>query len=275
MNWGEILTKANQALYNAGQVVRNMWRLYYDNTPREVQVSLYDEKGQLVTTKVPNRAFIKKQLWDDVGGAVAQWRKVLHVNFETGDDNNFGTVDSPLKTLKAAIDRIPTGGKGTIILHSNYTVEDVRTGENKVIAIIGQLDSNNQPIITLRNSKSEPASRIIVENGTKLILRRLIIEANNNSNTVSHWTTLLKVSQAPGTAIYIGEWFTSKTTKIVLNNSLLNVETAITTLTVRNCQVTASNNQNLVSKWDEGHFLFTVEGSVIDDTVTLPAIGWN
>jgi len=276
INLAEIQQKIDRLLFNIAEQNRRAYQLFYDPNPQDVELPQLDENGNLITVKIPNRALIKKQMWDDIGSAIGQWNKVLYVNQAEGDDNNIGTADSPLRSLQTAITRIPIGGVGTIVLSSDYTLEKIVTGENRVIKIVGShLNSDGSPVITLRNDPENPDSRIFIGSGTKLILKRLIIEANNNGNSAGHWTTLLKIAQAPGTALYIGEWNSSRTTKIVLNHTLLNIESAITTFAMRCCEITASDSQNLVATWGAGHFLFAAENVVADDTVTLPNVGWN
>jgi len=92
MNWSELLTKANQTLFNAGQVVRNLWKLHFDPTPRDLQVSFYDEYGELKTVKIPNRAKILAdfEAWRE--GARSEFPLFpLHVNPSFIKDNGDGT----------------------------------------------------------------------------------------------------------------------------------------------------------------------------------------
>jgi hypothetical protein len=204
------------------------------------------------------------------------WYPKFYVHQQSGNDSNEGLQSSPIKSIQEAIDRTPEGGACTIVLLSEYTCESITTGKNQTIVIVGDtLDGDGNPIRTLRNDTSNPSSKIFVDSGTNLICKRLILEANNNGNSASHWSTLFKISQSSGTGIYIGEWGSSKTTKIVLNHPLLNIESAITLFAMRYCEIVAPNPQNLITKWGAGHFLFAAENVVADSTVTLPNTGWN
>ena len=151
MNWGEIYNTARRALFNAGEIVRKSWALHFDPTPRDVNVSFYDENGELRTVAVPNLSLIKKRMWDDVNAAVGLWKRFLYVDVN-GDDNNSGTASEPFRTIEKAISVIPTGGSGRIYLKGGqeHKLSNTITIENKHVTITCEpgTDAANYPTLT-------------------------------------------------------------------------------------------------------------------------------
>jgi len=93
----------------------------FDSTPKDVSIQLKDSNGNIYTKTVANRGKFQKQVWDDVGGALGQFKRTFYVNATNGDDNNDGSSANPFKTIKKACDSVPVGGHGSIWLAQNQT----------------------------------------------------------------------------------------------------------------------------------------------------------
>ncbi len=116
INLAELQQKVDRLLFNMAEQNRRAYQLFYDPNPQDVELPQLDENGNLITVKIPNRALIKKQMWDDFGAAIGQMSKTLYVDAESGSDSNPGTADAPLKTIAKAVGSVPIGGKADIYL---------------------------------------------------------------------------------------------------------------------------------------------------------------
>ena len=121
LNLAEIQQKLDRLIQNMSEQNRRAYQIFYDPNPQDVTLPQLDENGNLVNVTIPNRAKIKAQLWDDVGGALGQFNKVVYVDAQNGDDNNPGTADAPFKTIRKAVDSVPTGSIGVIVLKNGQT----------------------------------------------------------------------------------------------------------------------------------------------------------
>ena len=109
----------------------------FDSTPKDVQIDVKDSNGNITTKSVANRGKFKQQLWDDVGGALGQFKKTVYVDAQNGDDNNSGTYGNPFRTIKKAIESVPSGGLGYIRPKRGQThnIAEKITYRNKSIVI--------------------------------------------------------------------------------------------------------------------------------------------
>jgi hypothetical protein len=111
----------------------NAYNDLFDSIPKDVQVQVKDSNGNITTKTVANRGKFKKQLWDDVGGALGQFSKIFYVDAVNGDDNNNGSSAHPFKTLQKAVNSVPTGGYGNIVLNSDVDLDFIGYIYNKVL----------------------------------------------------------------------------------------------------------------------------------------------
>ena len=150
----EIAQKVLDNNKNAANVFRKMYDLHYNPNPLDVPFEYVDENGNKLTTNIKNVAGFRKKLWDDVGGALGQFNRTFYVDAVNGDDNNTGTIDSPFKTIKKAIDSVPIGGMGTIYLKDDQTHIVSGLGfyvKNKTIIIKRSGDGNNSPTLQIKS----------------------------------------------------------------------------------------------------------------------------
>lgn len=72
---------------------------------------------------------------DIQNGIPRLWNRTIYVDQLGGDDANDGSENSPVQTLQRAVDLIPVGGIGEIILLSDYTLESNVNIQNKIVTI--------------------------------------------------------------------------------------------------------------------------------------------
>jgi len=137
LNLAEIQQKLDRLIQNMSEQNRRAYQIFYDPTPQDVELPQLDENGNLVNVTIPNRALIKKQMWDDVGKAVGYWYRYLWVDPVNGDDNNPGTSTAPLKTVNKAVDTVPFGGGARVYLvpSAKYVIDSQIVAEGKHIFI--------------------------------------------------------------------------------------------------------------------------------------------
>ena len=156
INITEIGQKVLDNNTNAANVFRKMYDLHYNPNPLDVPFEYIDENGNKVTTTIKNVAGFRKRVWDDVGGALGQFNRIFYVDVN-GDDNNTGSSDSPFKTIKKAINSVPVGGYGKILLKNNQehiiadgdNYEDIVIQNRNIIIAPSETvtDDNPNPII--------------------------------------------------------------------------------------------------------------------------------
>jgi len=79
--------------------------------------------------------------------------KIFYVDAGNGDDTNDGSKDKPFKTIEKAINSIPVGGYGKIILRGSedFVIDNDIYVKNKLIRIFGnETDTTAKPVIRNR-----------------------------------------------------------------------------------------------------------------------------
>jgi len=134
MDLNELQQKINNYITVVSSWVRNVGKLYFSGTPENVTVDMIDDNGNLTTSTLPNVAQFRKTVWDDVGGAIGQWNKTFYLDEVNGDDLNSGSELSPFKTIKKAVNSVPTGGTAAIRFLSDMTFKEVVYTRNTYIS---------------------------------------------------------------------------------------------------------------------------------------------
>lgn len=284
MNWVEIYNTARRALFNAGEIVRKSWALHFDPVPRNVQVSFYDEHGELKTTTVPNLSKIKQHIWDDAQSAMY---KIVYVDQSKGSDNNEGSKNSPFKSIVRAVSSVPPGGSVKVILLSDYEVSrdypnsrESLTG-GRYIRIVGKLNSDGTPMFTIRNTNRTRNSGFLIGSGTCVELYDIILESNDNGSNAPHWKMLFKTEiGATGFSLKIGRYAPTNSVKIILNDvPLADFELAVGEVNFEFINVNAPNHDSnnkleLFLYRTNKKVLFNYVGiSVENDSVAIPDPG--
>jgi len=114
---------ANFNLINFANVLPDV----LDSDPKTIEYTYKDVNGNIKTKNVENRGLFKKHIWDDVGGALGQFKRTFYVDAENGDDNNVGNYNNPFKTLYKALNSIPHGGRGVVVLLSDLELANEPT----------------------------------------------------------------------------------------------------------------------------------------------------
>jgi len=78
--------------------------------------------------------------------------RTFYVDAINGSDDNLGTSSAPFATLKKAIDSVPIGGYGRILLISDITLDSPVYVENKIIHIESSDSTTNRTITSLFGS---------------------------------------------------------------------------------------------------------------------------
>jgi len=121
MDLGLLQQKMNSFIEVVSSWNRNVGKMYHSSTPEDVTVQLIDNNGNVIDSTMPNVAKFRKQIWDDVGGALGQIGKRVYINSVDGDDSNDGSSTvTPFKTLKKAIE---SGVKG-VPLYISYMCDN-------------------------------------------------------------------------------------------------------------------------------------------------------
>ncbi len=193
MNWSEIYNTARRALFNAGEIVRKSWTLHFDPTPKDIQVSFYDENGNLKTVLMPNVAKWKNRIWSDAQSALEKWNICVHEQ-EGSDETGDGTLDRPFKTFKKATLSVPNGGLILIKLLSDITLRasEVFSIQNKSIITVCHeqprtinfiIDAKSPVLFLNCQTLFRIRANIVVENRVD-DLRRAVIVANSHLSEV-------------------------------------------------------------------------------------------
>ena len=121
INFTEVQQKLDRVLNNAGEIVRNLWKLHFDPTPQDITTSVYDEFGNLQTVSIPNVAKWRNTIWADAQSAMY---KIFYVDARNGSDTTGdGSANAPFKTIAKAVNSLPHGGLGIIYLANNAAHE--------------------------------------------------------------------------------------------------------------------------------------------------------
>lgn len=276
VNLAETGQKLDRLIYNMSEQNKRAYSVFYDPTPQDVELPQLDENGNLITVKIPNRAMIKKQMWDDFGGAIGQMNKTVYVDAVNGDDNNPGTVDAPLKTIRKAVNAIPVGGFGKIYL-ANSSVHKVSG-----IAVINK-------VIYFRawNIKGDGSLSVIRKSnwiGFALYKSFLYFPENlrleNPYDPIQpiHWNCMFKFHFTYGlSAVALGNWNSNGLDVIQIRTDVpfFNVEYTKAVITLYNCDIdelgedlTISRPLSLISLNEGTADTFTAS-CTISESITL------
>jgi len=170
---------------------------------------------------------------------------------EGSDETGDGSVNAPFKSIQKAVNSVPPGGIALIELLDDYVCSK-DTPNREIIAdrrveLYGALDSSNQPQFKLYNSSEVGGkSGILVGSNAVVRVRDLVVESNDNGNTVVHWKMLFKVAIAQaGSSLIIGRYDSSNTTKIVLNDvELVDFESSIAEFLIEKTDIDAPGHDS-------------------------------
>jgi len=165
-----------------------------DSTPKMVEVLQKDANGNLVTKNIANRGMFKKQIWDDVGGALGQFNKTVYVDQTNGDDNNTGAENNPFKTIKKACNSIPIGAYGIIVIKGDYNTDSLNENIvliNKNITIFPQ---GNLNITYYKNNTGYQISNLVFGLRNSFLSFRVLEKDNGKITFQSYTDTDSKVS---------------------------------------------------------------------------------
>ncbi len=143
MTLDELIQALNNSSADAREVLSKLRELLLVNG--DVNFNLAD--GTVITA--PSLPKLRQQYWDNMNSVMS---RTYYVDAVNGDDSNPGTADAPFRTIKKAVDSVPVGGYGEIVLSPGQTfwigqdAEEFITIVNKAIYLKG--DRDNRPHIT-------------------------------------------------------------------------------------------------------------------------------
>jgi len=132
--------------------------------------SLFDIVERQRDLREEDRIALLEQ-WKSTGAKpeiTSWWSKTIFLDPETGDDNNEGSPDFPVKTLEKAIQLIPVGGAGLIQVRKGKVVEVNKEIEvlHKLVNIVSA-DSINADFPDYENNQNAPV--IVFNDGGILV----------------------------------------------------------------------------------------------------------
>jgi len=132
-NFAELQQKANRVIHNSDEFVRK-WVEFISAPAGNINLEYYDQNGNLRTVSFPNR---NKLVQDFIANTSRVMFKTVtvYVDQANGDDRNDGSKSAPFKTLKKAVDSVPSGGRVIINVLGNYTIREHIHVENKKVII--------------------------------------------------------------------------------------------------------------------------------------------
>ena len=143
------MANTRQLLWNAAEFIEK-WQQFIAAPAGTVTLEYYDRSGVLRTARFDNRAKLVQNFIQNVNQVMD---KTIYVDPIEGNDENDGSSDAPVKTLYKAVEIIPPGGVGEIILRGDISIQ-----------------------------------RNIYLNGRKLLIRRELLPATKDENNpwISH-----------------------------------------------------------------------------------------
>ena len=273
INLAEIQQKIDRLLSNIAEQNRRAYELFYDPNPQDVELPQFDENGNLTTVRIPNRAKLKKQMWDDINAAVGLWYRTFYVDPDEGNDNNPGTSSEPFKTLAKAIASVPIGGYGQIILSPGKTFEiesDIDFGAKQIRI---QSDRSNRAILTLKpyvtNNNQNWIAKLITQHLTWLEFDGVIFVSPDKANPNLPWYGAPRFIEALGYNFKATLFLSFNFCSFDLKNDFAVVQNAggnVVYLGIASCDVITYGTGVFLRKGSySAPAIFEIIGSSIDD----------
>lgn len=111
-NFSQLQQSVDRLLINSSEAISKLVDLSIAPAG-DVTVQYYDKNGDLVTQTTPNMMKVLNTVQTNINSYM---QKTVYVD-PNGDDNNDGTSQRPVKTIRKAVeDLIPSGGYGYVVL---------------------------------------------------------------------------------------------------------------------------------------------------------------
>lgn len=179
INFAEIQQKLDRVLSNAGEIVRNLWKLHFDPNPQDVLTEIYDENGNLRQVSIPNLAKWRDTVWRDAQSAMSKTFYVDQVN--GSDTTGDGSQVSPFQTIDKAISSVPSGGSVEINVLGDYIVDsDINTRRRNVYLILRGALRFTVRTTTVDSGTYAYINGFIINDS----LLRILIESNYNGKII-------------------------------------------------------------------------------------------
>ncbi len=149
-------------IHNADEFVRK-WMEFLAAPAGNVTLEYYDRNGNLQTVTFSNRNKLVQDLISSINNAMT---KTFYVDAVNGNDANDGSANAPFATVAKAIESVPVGGLGIIILENGQTHV-----VNTAVPVVGKLIYLQSRSATSTPGAPDANSPILLfdDDGTSLI----------------------------------------------------------------------------------------------------------
>jgi len=172
---------------NGHELLKKIRDIYY-GAPQDVTLQWEDpDTGNIENLSIPSYSKLRDRFMSDVNSAMY---KTVFVDAENGsDETGDGSQGAPFKTLRKAIDSIPSGGAADIYLNGHYIMTDSISIRNKSVKlyVYGTLEVKNYSQVShyhagfILDSNASLSIKILKYPGDNRNLdRKLIINPEND-----------------------------------------------------------------------------------------------
>jgi len=95
--------------------------LLYSQEDVDINIDIRYPDGTIKTITLKPIGKFYNEIYEKINGTFGYFDKRIFVDQVNGNDFNTGNGDNPLKTIKRALELIPTGGKADIVIIGDYT----------------------------------------------------------------------------------------------------------------------------------------------------------
>lgn len=260
--------KALQVLHNSDEFVRK-WNEFLAAPAGNISLEYYDQNGNLQTATFSNR---NKLVQDFIANVNSAMSKTFYVDAVNGSDLNDGSSTTPFKTLKKAVDSVPVGGFGRIILMSDIQLNDFLVIENKAVEFTSintsspVTISNKEIISTESTTNYRNTTGIIVVNSYVLFntLNLNHINMVGTDTTLSYGAFLIRGESSfihfRNCGVSIGS---DPIQSLVLTDTW---DGGFTSVSIRNCNITTNGGVVFRCINNSGGALFSANTTINNDT---------
>jgi hypothetical protein len=248
-NFSSLQQKQDQLIYTIDEIIEWNRKIAFQEGYAEAQY--YDKDGNLRTKKVPTIPQLIEQFSQGIN---SQMHKSLYVDQINGDDENGdGSPNAPFKTIKKAIDSVPTGGRGDIYVKGTNTVDEYVGIESKFIRFFSADDTSK---IVLNRTASLSTNPLFVRDST--VIFRINVELQNTQDANAR---IVIKADGSSTHIAFNNLSSGKKSSLILgDNTSINTSLGAS-IYIAHTDITFGNNSYLVDIYHAA--IVTIEKSSV------------
>ena len=188
------MANTGQLLWNTAEFIEK-WQQFIAAPAGTVTLEYYDKSGQLRKATFDNRAKLIQNFIQNVNQAMA---KRVYVDPTNGSDGNDGSPDAPVQTLWKAVEIIPPGGVGEIILRGDISIQQNIFLNGKTLIIrrenLPAIKDENNPWIShqIIDEENNYTSGFSPYRGGTIFFHGVNIRTVSSSNTLGIWEGFIK-----------------------------------------------------------------------------------